>query len=129
MGRAGFTFVELLMASLISAVVGGGTLMAFVSAARIAGAQATPAVAEANALAVQTLEQFRNRVAADDAWLSSQLPLGWVSEPLPGPTTSETIVVPATARRCYRVSLACGGSCYQLETQVCWDDLAGCSCP
>lgn len=125
----GFTFVELMMASLVSAIVGGGTLMAFVTAARIARAQASPAVAEANALAAQTIEWYRNRVAADDNFLLTQLFTGWVSDPLPGSTDTESIQQGGAAERCYRVTSACGGSCYQMEVKVCWGNMTGCPCP
>ena len=125
--EAGMTFVELLMASLISAAVGGGTLMAFVTAARISSAQMSPAVAEANGLAAQTIERFRNRVAADDATLGGLVGAGWQADPLPGGAGSESIQ--AGARRCYQVAAACGGGCYQFDAKVCWGDLTGCPCP
>ena len=128
-GTAGFTFLELMVASVCSAVIGGGTLMAFITAARISSAQLTPAVIEANGLAMQGIERYRNRVAQDDSWLATQVGLGWQTDAPPGGAGSESMQ--AGARRCFRVTNACGGLCYQVQTQVCWATIASppCNCP
>lgn len=125
--RGGFTLIELLLASMASAVIGGGTLMAFVTAARISANQLTPTVIEATGLAAQTIEKYRSRVARDDGWLAAQVPLGWQTDALPGGAGTESMQ--PGARRCFRVTNACGGLCYQVEAQVCWTDMTGCNCP
>ena len=125
--------VEVLAASLAASVIAGGTLMAFVAAARIMKAQDAK-LPEADLCAAQTLERFRNHVAADDTWLSTQAATGWQSDSLTDPVSgcgggTESIQNIATAKRCYRVSSApsCGPECYQLEVKVCWGATA-CPC-
>ena len=59
----GFTLMEVLVSSLIVAAIAGGSMMAFVTAARIIRAVNGPTFAEGNQLASETLERMRNRIA------------------------------------------------------------------
>ena len=88
----GLTLVEVVIASLIASIVAGGTLMAFVTSARMTASQNPVANAEASALAQEMVEQFRNRVTADTVdvlWWQAQAGLtandGWVADTLPPP--------------------------------------------
>ena len=133
-GGAGFAMVEVLVASLVASVVAGGTMMAFVAAARMMRTQDNPKLAEANNCAAQTIERFRNHVAADDTWLNDQVALGWQADALTDAVSgcgggTESIQTLGTAKRCYRVSPspACGPQCYQLDVKVCWGPTA-CPC-
>ena len=142
LGREGFTLIEVLVASLISAVVAGGTLTAFVTAARLARQASSPASLEAAAYAQQTLEEYRNMIACDSAWfdsanctVSAGLPSVWTNEPLPAGGTESIQNLGGGAKRCYRVNSAdCDGNgttgdCFQVEVVVCWNDFTGCPCP
>ena len=128
--------VEVLVASVVASVVAGGTMMAFVTAARMMQAQDNPKFAEANDCAAQTIERFRNRVAADDTWLNDQVALGWQADALTDAVSgcgggSESIQsVGAGAKRCYRVTPepSCAPQCYRLEVKLCWDDTTPCLC-
>ncbi len=131
--QAGFTFFEVLAASMIASFVAGGTLLAFVTAARITAVQNHAPLSEANSFAAQTIERGRNLVAADDPSLpNSEAAPAWVSDPFdaapPGGTES---ILPA--KRCFRVSPGCGGNCHQVEVQVCWNipnsPPGQCNCP
>ncbi len=132
--KAGFTFFEVLAASMIASFVAGGTLLAFVTAARITGVQNHAALSEANSLAVQTIEKYRNRVAADDVTALNSLPVragapAWVLEPFDALPPGGTVLT--AAKRCSRVSPApgCGVNCYQVEVRVCWDGTSVGACP
>jgi hypothetical protein len=124
-----------LAASLIASVVAGGTMMAFVTAARISRQQSSPLASEANGFAQQTLEGIRNKVADDSTWLSSRAGLGWVDDPMGGAGGTESITT-LSPKRCYRVTPEdCDGvggtanDCYAVNVAVCWNDLASCPCP
>lgn len=135
--RQGLTLVEVVIASLVASIVAGGTMMAFVASTRMTTSQDLMTNAEASALAQEAVEQFRNRVAADDTWLADQAALttnnGWVAEPLPatGGTESKLNV---GAKRCYRVRAAdCdgvggAGDCYAVQSRVCWNNVSNCPC-
>jgi len=143
--EGGFTMVEVLVASVLASVVAGGTMMAFITAARISHEQSSPSIAEAGGYAQETVERFRNRVAASQAqdpafgdnWLTTTAGAGWTNDPLPPPASggTESILGMGTgAKRCYRLTAAdCdgvpGNDCYALEVKVCWKDLTGCPCP
>jgi len=142
---SGFTLLEVLVASVIAAVIAGGTMMAFVTAARIGSQQSNPMMAEASGYAQQTLERFRNRVAANSPWPASEADGVWRTDALPaaGGTESMLNIGGVVARRCYRVTPEdCDGDglradpvtpgeqdCYAVDAKVCWRDLAGCPCP
>ncbi len=127
-GRGGFTLVEVLAASAIGAVVTGGTLMAFVTAARLTAERDDPSIVEASGFAQQTIERFRNRIACDDVvWFDASCqpldipgriqsaPGAWTPDPFVNsgggnyPLGSLSILdvdgdgaYDAAARRCYR---------------------------
>lgn len=141
----GFTLIEVIVASLIASLVAGGTLAAFIAAARMTARQGSPAYAEASGFAQQTLERIRNAVAADDTWFQTQVAIGgWIADGLPGGGGSESIQTPpppGNAKRCYLVTPQdCDNDgavanppaeqdCYSVSVQVCWRDLTGCLCP
>ena len=121
-GQRGVTLTEVLVASAITSMVAGGTLTAFVTAARIQQATNGPRTVEASGYAQQWLEALRNRVAADDAFFSSKAGLGWQDDD------------PATGivKRLYRVEAKdCDGDgivagageadCYAVTVKVCWN--------
>lgn len=131
-GALGYTLTEVLVASLLGSVVAGGTLMAYVTASRMLQGALHPDLAEANILAQQTIERFRNRVAADDGWLASRVPRGWRKHAISFSSGTESIrTLGAGARRCYRVRNCppALGNCYAMQVKVCWNDLTGCPCP
>ena len=150
LGRGGFTLVELLASSLITATVAGGTLMAFVTAARMQLGQENPASAmESSDLSQEVLDGLRNRVAADDTFFQTAAGTGWINAatspapsqfPNPPPasagTNSIVNVAPGPLKRCYRVTAedcdgdGTAGDCYAVNTQVCWGTLGPtCQCP
>ena len=128
-----FTLAEMLVASAITSVVVGGTMAAFVTAAREQQVKNGPELAEASGYAQQLLEEFRNHVAAatDDPFLTTRVGTSWRNDgisPLPAGGGSESILN-LSARRCYQVTTACGGECTQVQAMICWRDLSGCPCP
>ena len=136
--QSAFTLLEVLAASVISSFVAGGTMLAFVTAARITMTQDHAVISEANSFAAQSLEKWRNRVAADDNSLPNEAATmpdanAWVFDGFdaspPGGTESIRNLG-AGAVRCTRVRNACGGNCYQVEAQVCWNtiDPLVCNC-
>jgi len=133
---AGFTLVEVLVASVIASVVAGGTMMAFVTAARINSTQSNPEMTEASGYAQQTVERFRNLVANDatwSAWLVANADGVWHNDALPPPSglpTDESILEKG-AKRCYRVTqetVVVPGDAYAVSAKVCWKE-TGCLCP
>ena len=85
----GVTLLEILIGSLITAVAVGGTMLAYVTALRIA--REGIYIGESTAFVVQTMERFRSRMACDDAWLNpatcgpgAGLPAVWTADGLPG---------------------------------------------
>jgi prepilin-type N-terminal cleavage/methylation domain-containing protein len=134
-----FTLVEVLAASLIAAVVAGGTLMAFVTAARIVRRGSTIEHGEASLLASDLLEKIRNRVATSDydLWFSSHASVTapsswseWISDAdsqLPAGGGARSILNARGAERKYLVRPEdCDGDglmgdCYAVTVKVCWD--------
>jgi len=136
-GRAGFTLMEVMAASVIVAVVAGGTMMSLVAAARMTASQDHLTHAEASALAQESIEKFRNDGvdAMNPMWLADQVPLGWQADSIVvGAGGSESKLDLGTAKRCYRVVEAdCDGvggvgDCYGMQSRVCWNDVADCPC-
>ena len=145
---AGFTFIEMLVASVIAAVVAGGTMAAFVTAGKITRAHNAGSFAEAEGYALQTAEQFRNMIScaqpADlNAWFDGSanclptlnIPTAWTTAQLPpGGGTTKTIQNSAAVRR-YRVTEAdcdedgAAGDCLQMSVKVCWDGANPGACP
>lgn len=133
----GFTLIEVLVASVLATVVAGGTMMAYITAARIARGPSSQSYAEAFGYAQQTAERFRNLVADDaayTAWLAASAGPAWHTDVLPASGGTESVIA-LGARRCYRVTpLDCdgvggAGDCHNVEVKVCWNDLTGCPCP
>ena len=103
-------------------------MMAFVTAARITGSQNNASMAEANDLAAQSLERLRNHVAIDDPLLATEAGNGvWVNDDVPAAGGTQSIIAQG-ARRCRLVQPGCGGNCWQVSVQVCWNNVAGCNC-
>jgi prepilin-type N-terminal cleavage/methylation domain-containing protein len=135
----GFTLVEVVVSSVIGAVVVGGTMAAFVAAGRMIRQSDTMAVAEATGFAEQTLERLRNMVACDSAWFQAPCapnpPTGQVTDPLvtadgrPYTGGTDSILQMGPVRRCYVVTPACDGECFKVDVKVCWGDLTTCTCP
>ena len=130
-----FTLVEVLAAALIVAAVGGGTLMAFVTASRIARQRNSASTSEGGFFAQQTLERFRNDVSVDANRLPGLSGAGWQSHPLPpapvAGSNTESILNEG-AKRCYQVypadcdGVSGTGDCYGIQVKVCWN---GTVCP
>ncbi len=134
---AGFTLVEVLVASVIASVIAGGTMMAFVTAARINRTQSNPDMAEASGYAQQTVERFRNLVANDAAWagwITTNADGAWHTDALPPPGSGGTeSILDKGPKRCYRVTAedvdgVAGTDAYAVSAKVCWKDLTGCPC-
>ena len=136
----GFTLAEVLVGSLIASIVAGGTMMALVTAARIANQSSSPEGAEANAYARETLEKFRNMIACDSPWFdpttcaaTAAMPTTWQEDPLPPAGSGGTLsILGPGAKRCYQVkSENCAGApgdCYVIQVQVCWRGTSACQC-
>ena len=128
---AGFTLIEVVIASLIAAVVAAGTMAALASAARMSRAQSNPGMSEATGYARETIEKFRNNIACAPPWFDAAcnpvLPVGWQADALPGGAGSESIQN-SVAARWYRVTQqdcdgdAVVGDCLQMEVKVCWNN-------
>lgn len=150
LGRGGFTLVEILTSSLITATVAGGTLMAFVAAERMQMGEENPATAmESSGLAREVLEGLRNRVAADDGFFQAAAATGWTDaaaspapSQFPNPVAAtagiNSIVnmPPGPFKRCYKVTSedcdgnGTAGDCYAVNAQVCWKTIGPtCNCP
>ena len=139
--RAGFTLAETLVASVVGALIAGGTMMAFVSSARMMQDQDSAAIAEATWYVHETAERFRNRIAcattADprnwyDAVCNPTLPAGWQQDSLPVSGGSESILSSPGAKRCYQVTQndcdedGVNGDCLAIQVRICWN---GSACP
>ena len=100
--RPGMTLVEIIVAAVLTALVAGGTMIAFVTAAKMSK-HGGSAQAEAAFYAQQTVERFRNKVACrqpgedapganpanlpGDTWFDGNCqqgaPVGWQDDALP----------------------------------------------
>lgn len=123
----GFTLLEILVAALLASVVASATLLAFVAAARMARAQNNPAISEATGYAHQTIEAFRNKVAADQTFLEAKAGLGWQDDPLPRSGGSDSILTLGATRKYNVEKVDCDGDgttgdCYAVTSRVCWND-------
>ena len=136
----GFTLLEVVVAGMISALVAGGTMAAFITAARISQAQSNPGNAEAVGYARDTVDRLRNLVACDAGqWYSGAgctpaIPGGWVAEPIAFGGGGSQSILNVPTRRCYQAQPAdcdgngVNGDCVSVEVRVCWNDLANCPC-
>lgn len=138
MSLRGFTLIESLAASMIVPVVVGGTLAAYVTAARLAQSQDEGATVEALSYARQFLEEARNHVAKDDGWFASQAGQGWHvtpdSLPAPGTTGTSSIVMFGAVRKFCVAPRDCDGDnttgdCHAVHVRVCWQGIAAGNCP
>jgi prepilin-type N-terminal cleavage/methylation domain-containing protein len=129
-GHRGVSLIEVVIASVIAALVAGGTMMAFVMAAGISQ-QDTMDSTEAVFYAEHTLERLRNHIACDDGWFgagcTSSVPPGWTSDPLPTPPAGvESPLVTAGGTRDYEVvpadcdGVGGAGDCFRVTTRVQW---------
>lgn len=87
----GFTFIEVLVASVIVALMAGGTMLAFLLAANLT--QGSSTLGDAGFFNQQTLERFRNKVAcrqpgeiASDTWFDASC-----APALPAPDSPDTL--------------------------------------
>ncbi len=121
-GNQGLTQIEVLAASVIAAVIAGGTMTAFLTASKLT--QTAPRDTEAALAAQDTLERFRNHIACDDAWFdpASCGMTGALSGSDPLPAGSQ---LPGGARN-YTVTPAdcdgngSAGDCLQVSVTVTW---------
>ena len=98
------TLVEIVAALVIGGAIAVGTLTALTTAIRImnsAGGEIDP---EADLLAQQTLERYRNRIACDDPWFGDTvLPCVLLADPttqtdpLPSPSTATSRTLTLTS--------------------------------
>lgn len=135
---AGFTLLEVIAASMLAALIAGGTLMAFLSSSRMSSSSIH--VEQASYLGQQTLDHYRNRIACDDAWFSSAdctaagIPSPGEEDPL---SPNSGVGNFADAKRCYVMTpryFGPGGQIdppdyYEMTVTVCWNGDAACACP
>lgn len=127
----GVTLIEIIAASVIGTLLAGGTMMAFVLAAK--NARTSLIEVEAAGLAQQTLEKYRNKIACDSGWYAP-------ADPACDPTTlplanTDDALLPGTplleygGTRKYTVTQAdCDGNlvpgdCLQVKVKVEWNPL------
>lgn len=139
---AGYTLLEVMVASIITSVAAAGTMAAIVAAARMTRQQNHAGTAEASWYAQDTAESLRNMISCQSAWFDPAtcapvgVPGGWVAHALPAPPggQADQSILDAPARRCYRVTPVdmggtAGNEYYQLDVRMCWNnDLADCPC-
>ncbi len=143
--RQGMTLVEILAGTLITSIVVGGTMTAFVTAARIQHVTASALAMRASDSVQELLERLRNRVAEDDAFfedkaLATGLPPGvWLNDdastqvpPLPIGDPAEEVkrVYKVQGKDCDNDGLVASPGpplgpaevdCYSVTVKVCWD--------
>ena len=144
--RGGFTLAEVLVGALIGAVIAGGTMAAFVTAARLMRAQSNPDITEVTSMAEQTLESRRNFIGCDSPWFdpttctpAGGLPTTWQDAPLVDgqgqpypPSSPQSILADPTLQRRYCVTPqdcdgnGATGDCFSVQAKVCWN---GTACP
>jgi type II secretory pathway pseudopilin PulG len=143
--QQGMTLMETLAAALVISITAGGTLMAFVAAARMMRGNENPGVIEAAAYAQELIEGFRNRLAVDgdDGFLAAQPPGVWVKAHLPADAyplpaagvSGPNSILNGDVMRCYRVTpedcdgVGGSGDCRRVDVQMCWNDITGCCSP
>lgn len=133
----GFTFIEVLVASAIVALMAGGTMLAFLLAARLS--QGASTLGDAGFFAQQTLEKFRNKIACRQTGESGPTPTPpgdtWYDASCAAsvPSASPSDVLPAgqlkdryggartytvTSKDCDGVGGA--GDCLEVRVKVTW---------
>ena len=137
-GCQGTTLADVMIGTLITSLAVGGTMSAFVTAARLQRVEDAPLLIEASGYAQDFLEPLRNHVAADDFFFPTKAALtaasatGWLDDDV---TTAIPPATAETAKRVYRVVGAdCNGNgiaagvgvppevdCYAVAVKVCWN--------
>ena len=108
----------------------GGVMTMAATATRVTRTHNTQTSAEAVGYARQTLERFRNRIAADSPWITGGPPVGWQDDPLPNMPQLPPSILSAGAARKYRVTpqdcdgVGGPGDCFSVEVKVCWNQAA-----
>ena len=125
--NTGFTLTAVVVASLIGAVLAGGTMMAFVTARKIS--YGVSSEGDAAYLAQQSLENYRNMVACDSSWFT---PATCTSGALPSNTPDPLSGSPLQslgATRKYTVTPddcdgdGTPGDCFKVTVNVHWTPL------
>ena len=127
----GFSLIEIVAASVIGALVAGGTMTAFVMTVKFS--QKASSHTEATQLAQQTLERFRDRVACrqsgqtqSDTWYdtscNADAPAGSTTDSIP----ASSVLPKFSGARTYKVVPAdcdgdgSAGDCMKVVTKVTW---------
>jgi prepilin-type N-terminal cleavage/methylation domain-containing protein len=128
---SGFSLVEVLVASVLAAVVAAGTMASFVTSARITRWHNATTMSEAGGHSLELLEQFRNVVGADATgdFFKDNAGAGWLPIPIGTikGTTSALSVTHQAATREYKVTaIDCDGvggtgDCYALSVKTDWE--------
>ena len=127
----GLTLMELIAASVLGALVAGGVLTAFLLAAK--NTRGSVRTVDAVAMAEETLERFRNKIACDDFWFAFIPDCGGIGLLLnqPDPVLLNhpiKTVDPGNADRRYDVEpWDCDGDgvlrdCYRVKVTVNWNE-------
>ncbi len=119
--EGGFSLIEVTVASVLGALVAGGTMLAFVTATRLSHGSSDEALAAD--FAGQGLETYRNHVACDDGtWFASTTCAAQTTTPesnVPLPALpSGTRTVTATPADCDGDTVL--GDCLQVVAKITW---------
>ena len=137
--RAGLTLIELLVASMVVALLAGAMLIAFLTAAKISSQSNQNT--EAAYLAQQTVERFRNQVACDNTadvsgaqgdptkrhWFDagtckSAANFSNTADPDPDPNHTYTVEAQDCDNEDHDDNLATGvADCFKVTATVYWD--------
>lgn len=125
----GFTLLEIIIAAVVAALMAGGTMLAFLMAVRLSKREVSNE-SEAAFYAQQTLERFRNRIACDDDWFSSNpnctgSAQAQIDDPIP-PGSPILRLPPASRHYTFQPEDCDGdgvpGDCYRMTAKVCWNE-------
>ena len=125
----GVTLIEIIAASVIGALLAGGTLTAFVLAVTMTRGSVT--TVEAATYAAQTMERFRNKIACSDPqWFDAGcnfLNQSLTADSFPGSmSAANSTFFEFDPSRQYQVQAAdcdgngSNGDCYQMTVTVSW---------
>ena len=119
--QQGTSLAEVLVGSLIGAVLVAGLMAAFLTALRVS--ESGGGNTEAASRAQQTLERFRNMVACDTGWFGgancgATPPPADSADPLGGALYGGTRTYTVTSADCDGVGGA--GDCFKVVTKVSW---------
>lgn len=124
----GISLIEILVASVIGALLAGGTLMAMTMGVKLT--RGSVMTGDVSAYAAQTIERNRNRIACDDAWFNSNCtfvgPGGEQNEAPSLPTDSSLEPLPDVSRRFTVEAKDCDGDgalgdCYRMAVSLQWE--------